>query len=102
MTLSHPNPWGERTSARIAVTAEQYDKSGGRAMALALDKVTRMVDRRVGARERAATYYYITYEVVFDDDGSGPGRPVWSQADREAAHVVFARMPERERAEAAA
>lgn len=101
--LSHPTFGGERVSCRLALTAEQYDKSGGRAAAAAVDKVTRQVDRYVGDRERSATYYYITYEVVFDDgDPDGGGRPMRPSAEREAEVVVFQRVPERIRQAAAA
>lgn len=91
----------ERVSRTAAVTANQYDATDGLALARALEKVKATVEGRVAGRKRAATFYYITYEVVVDGN-NGPGRPMRTSAAGSATSVVFTGMPERQRAEAAA
>lgn len=90
-----------RVSRTAAITQQMVADSNGVALSAAFDRVKALVDKRVGDKERAATFYYVTYEVVLDDDG-GPGRPVRPPVDGTATGVVLARVLSSERKKAAA
>lgn len=86
----------ERVSRTAATTEAQYRQSEGTVLAQMLKKLQASVDKKVAGRERAGTFYYITYEVVIDNtDGDGEGRPVWSHTDGPATGVVLDGMQQR-------
>lgn len=81
----------ERIHRTGAVSAEQFYSSDGKALANEMRRVKASVEKRRAGRDIAAATYYITYEVVIDDDG-GPGRPLRPPAAGQAAGVVLAGM----------
>lgn len=91
----------ERVSKTQAVTAAEFEKDD-QALAKALLRCAASVNKKVAGRERSATFYYVTYEAVIDNNDGDSGRPMRPPVDGEAAGVVLARLPEGRREAAAA
>lgn len=85
----------ERFSVRFMIPEQLHLASVGNALAYALKKAERLVDKKVGTRERVSAYYYITYEVVVGDDSGDKGGPVRPPIDGTTTGMVFADMSER-------
>lgn len=93
---------GRRRISRSGVVSENaFDSSGGLALANELERIRKSVDNKVGDQPKLTTLYYVTYEVVLDDDG-GPGRPMRPPVAGTQPDLVFTGMSESSSERAAA
>lgn len=88
-----------RLSRTALVLGAEYDQTMGLALAKALSKCEQLVEKKAAGLEVKQRNYYVTYEVVIDDEPTG-GRPgdstgsMRSPVDGQAADVVLAGVPE--------